>query len=289
MAADLTTPRFVPPDLIEIIATGRRSRHPAAIPPSAAALDLARRCFAALDLTCLDETAPPARIEALCKQAVSPFGQVAAICVYPEYIRTAREALDLAGLGAVRVASVANFPSGRADVGDAALEVRRAVAAGADEVDVVFPWRALLAGDARVGEALVAACREACGDRARLKVILESGMLDTSDMLRKASQTALRAGADFLKTSTGKAAVHATPAAAEVMLQCIAERGGSVGFKASGGLRRLEDAAPYFALADALLGPEWATPQRFRLGASSLLDAINAELGGGNGAASGGY
>ncbi len=253
-------------------------------------MDLARRCLAALDLTCLDETAPPSRIDALCRQAVSRFGHVAAICVYPEYIRTAREALDLAGLGDVRVATVSNFPSGRADVEEAALEVRRAVAAGADEVDVVFPWRALLAGDERVGEALVAACRKACGYRVHLKVILESGMLDASGMLRKASLAALRAGADFIKTSTGKAAVHATPAAAEVMLQCIAERGGSCGFKASGGLRRLEDAAPYFALADALLGPEWATPQRFRLGASSLLDAIHAELGGtGNGAASGGY
>lgn len=253
-------------------------------------MDLARRALAALDLTCLDEDAPPARIEALCQQAGSPWGTVAAVCVYPEYIRSVREGLDRSGLTAVRVATVANFPSGRPEAGAAALEVRRAVAAGADEIDVVFPWRSLLQGDARCGESLVAACREACGERIGLKVILESGMLPTRDLLRAACEAALRGGADFLKTSTGKSAVHATTKAAEVMLDCIAEHGGTCGFKASGGLRRLEDALPYFELADRLLGPAWATPERFRIGASSLLDALHAELGSrGTGTAAAGH
>ncbi len=253
-------------------------------------MDLARRSLAALDLTCLDEHATPARIEGLCRQAASPWGQVAAVCVYPEYIRTARLALDRAGAGAVRVATVANFPFGRAEADAAALDVQRAVAAGADEVDVVFPWRSLLQGDARCGESLVAACREACGERTVLKVILESGMLPTHDALRDACQAALRGGADFLKTSTGKSAVHATTKAAEVMLDCIAEHGGTCGFKASGGLRELADVAPYFTLAERILGRGWATPERFRIGASSLLDALHAELGGqATGTSAGGY
>ena len=253
-------------------------------------MDLARRCLASLDLTCLDERAAPARIEALCRSAASPWGTVAAVCVYPEYVRTARLALDRAGAGAVRVATVVNFPFGRPEADAAALEVQRAVAAGADEVDVVFPWRRLLQGDRQSGEALVAACREACGEGVSLKVILESGMLPTRELLRDACQAALRGGADFLKTSTGKSAVHATTDAAEVMLECIAEHGGSCGFKASGGLREPADVAPYFALAERLLGADWASPARFRIGASSLLDTIHATLGGRTaGAPSGGY
>lgn len=241
-------------------------------------MDLARRTLHALDLTCLDESAEPQRIEALCRSAGSAAGRVAAVCVHPEYLRSAREWLDRAGYGEVRVATVANFPAGRDDVDSALREVRRAVAAGADEVDLVFPWRALLAGDAQTGEALVAACRAACAERVRLKVILETGALQSPEAIRTASLAALRGGADFLKTSTGKTAVHATPAAAAVMLDCIAEQGGHCGFKASGGLRQLDDAAPYFALAEARLGPGWPTPQRFRLGASALLDAVHAAL-----------
>jgi deoxyribose-phosphate aldolase len=191
----------------------------------------------------------------------------------------ARTRLNEAGLHRVRVATVANFPAGRAGAETAARETQRAVEVGADEVDVVFPWRTLLNGSPAAGEALVAACREACGDSVRLKVILESGMFDDHSMLRLACDAALRGGADFLKTSTGKAAVHATPPAAEVMLSRIAEHGGRCGFKASGGLRRLEDAAPYFDLADRILGPAWASPDRFRLGASSLLESIHESLG----------
>lgn len=244
-------------------------------------MELARRALAALDLTCLDEAAPPARIEALCRSAGLPrCGAAAAVCVYPEYLRSARAWLDHAGWRTVQVATVANFPAGRDDGTAAAGEVRRAVSAGADEVDVVFPWRALRDGDAGRGEAFVAACREACGPSARLKIILETGALQDPALIRSASLAALRGGANFLKTSTGRTAVHATPEAAEVMLRCIADHGGACGFKASGGLRHLADVAPYFALADTLLGPDWASPARFRLGASSLLDAIRAELGG---------
>lgn len=240
--------------------------------------DLARRALAALDLTSLGEDDTPAAIEALCASADGAGGPPAAVCVYPEHVTTARRALEARGLAAVRVATVANFPDGAPDAGRASRETRRAVAAGADEVDVVFPWRSLRAGDAAGCGALVAACREAAPGRV-LKVILETGELQEPALVRAASELALTAGADFVKTSTGKVPINATPAAARVMLEAIRDHGHG-GFKAAGGVRRLEDAGTYFALADAILGPDWATPARFRIGASGLLADIRAALAG---------
>lgn len=240
--------------------------------------DLARRALAALDLTSLGEDDTPATIEALCASAVGAGGPPAAICIYPEHVTTARRALEARGLNAVRVATVANFPDGAADAARASRETRRAVAAGADEIDVVLPWRALRAGDEAGGSVLVAACREAAPGRV-LKVILETGELQEPMLIRTASELALAAGADFIKTSTGKVPVNATPAAARVMLEAIRDHGRG-GFKAAGGVRQIEDAAAYFALADEILGPGWATPARFRIGASGLLADLRAALAG---------
>jgi len=239
----------------------------------------ARRALAALDLTSLGEADTPARIEALCAQAAGPGGPPAAVCVYPEHIGTARRALDALGLPDVRVATVANFPEGSDDAGRARRETRRAVAAGADEIDVVFPWRAWQAGDTDSGPQLVAACRAVATGRV-LKVILETGELASSELIRGASLAALDAGADFIKTSTGKVAVNATPEAARVMLEAIRARGGRAGFKAAGGVRSVADAALYLELADEILGAGWATPQRFRIGASALLTEIRAVIAG---------
>ncbi|MDQ3288492.1 MAG: deoxyribose-phosphate aldolase [Pseudomonadota bacterium] len=240
---------------------------------------LARRTLAALDLTCLDEDASPDRIEALCRAAHGRFGDVAAVCVYPEYITSARRSLIALGASAIRVATVTNFPDGSDDPARAVRETRRAVAAGADEVDVVFPWRALLDGYEQPGRDLVGGCREACGERAKLKVILETGHLAGPALIRQASEVAIAAGADFIKTSTGKAAVNATSGAAVIMLKAIRDHGGECGFKAAGGIRRLSDAARYFDIADRMLGPGWATPERFRIGASSLVDEVLEVLG----------
>jgi deoxyribose-phosphate aldolase len=242
--------------------------------------EIARRALASLDLTSLGEDDTPQRIEALCAAAAGPGGAPAAICVYPEHIVTARRALAGRGLEGVRVATVVNFPDGGADPSRAGREARRAVAAGADEVDMVLPWRALASGDLRVAREVLAACREAAAGRV-LKVILESGSLGSLSRVRAASELALEAGADFIKTSTGKVAVGATPEAARVMLEAVRSRGGGAGFKASGGVRTLADAAVYFGLADELLGPGWASPSRFRIGASALLGEIRAALGGG--------
>lgn len=238
----------------------------------------ARTALACLDLTSLDEADDEAAIERLCARAVGPHGTVAAVCVWPRLAAFARARLP----AAVAVAAVANFPDGSTDLERAVRETRAIVAAGAQEVDLVLPWRALAAGDASACAALLTAVRRACEGRV-LKVILESGELQDPALIRRASDLALDAGADFLKTSTGKTPTGATLAAARVMLQAIAEHPRArsrAGFKASGGIRRVADARPYLELVAALLGPEALTPARLRIGASSLLDDIEAVLGG---------
>ena len=243
------------------------------------AMDLypASRVLGLLDLTSLGEDDTPARSRTLCAAARSARGLPAAVCIYPEHITTAREALAGA---AVKVATVVNFPEGADDPQRIARETRRAIAAGADEIDMVLPWRALQAGDAARARAGVDACRSACGPGIALKLILETGALGTPALIREASELGLDAGVDFLKTSTGKVAVNATPEAAAVMLDAIAARGGRCGFKAAGGIRTLADARVYLELAQARLGAEWVDPARFRIGASALFDALLAELGG---------
>ena len=241
--------------------------------------DIARRALAGLDLTRLGEDDTPADIEALCAGALGAGGLPAAVCVYPEHIQVARHALERTGAAGVRVATVVNFPDGSADAGRIERETRRAVAAGADEVDMVLPWRSLVAGDEAAVNRCLAAAREGCRDRP-LKVILETGALADPALVRRAAELALDAGADFIKTSTGKVATGATAEAATVMLEAIRDRGGRAGFKASGGVRTLADAALYLGLADRLLGPGWATPRHFRIGASGLLGDIRKALGG---------
>lgn len=237
----------------------------------------ARRAIALMDLTTLNDADTDERVRALCRQALTPAGPVAAVCIYPRFIPVARATLQALGAGEVRIATVTNFPQGGADVAAAEAETRAAVALGADEVDVVFPYRALLAGDEAVGLALVRACKAACGERVRLKVILESGELKEPACIRRAAELAIEAGADFIKTSTGKVPVNATLEAARVMLEVIRDRNPGVGFKAAGGVRDAA-AADYLALAEAILGPEWVSPRTFRFGASSLLANLLATL-----------
>jgi deoxyribose-phosphate aldolase len=177
------------------------------------------------------------------------------------------------------VAAVANFPAGGLDVDAAVADTRAIVEAGADEVDLVLPWRALQAGDAAGARAVVDAVRAACPGRT-LKLILESGDLAAPALINQASQLGLDAGVDFLKTSTGKTTTGATPEAARVMLQAIADhpRGAAVGFKASGGIRKVADAAVYIQLVREILGADAANPSRLRFGASGLLGDIEAVL-----------
>ncbi|MCI0509309.1 deoxyribose-phosphate aldolase [Chromohalobacter marismortui] len=239
---------------------------------------IARQALALMDLTSLNDDDDSARIQALCRRADTPVGHPAALCLYPAFIEDAQRELDALGLiQRVRIATVTNFPDGAPNAERAARETRLAVAAGADEVDVVFPYRALLDGAPDVGRLLVEACREACGG-ATLKVILETGELQDPTLIRQAAEIAIAAGADFIKTSTGKVAVNATLEAAEIMLETIRDSGRDVGFKAAGGIRTSEDAKAYLELAARIMGEAWISPAHFRFGASGLLDALLATL-----------
>ncbi|WP_208119883.1 deoxyribose-phosphate aldolase [Spirabiliibacterium pneumoniae] len=235
-----------------------------------------------MDLTSLNDDDTDATITALCHQANTPKGAPAAVCVYPQFVPLAKQTLLQLGLEHVKVATVTNFPHGNSDVAQAVAETANAVQAGADEVDVVFPYRTLMAGDEKCGFVLVQECKKVCADAGvKLKVIIETGELKTPELIKKASEIAIRAGADFIKTSTGKVSVNATPEAAKVMLNTIKEMGveDRVGFKAAGGVRTSEDAQHYLQLAADILGEKWLDASHFRFGASGLLTALLRTLG----------
>ena len=207
--------------------------------------DVARIALACLDLTSLNDNDTEAQIGSLCERAAGPHGNVAAVCVWPRFARFAR----LQAPATVKVAAVANFPEGSTDIDRALRDTGEIVHAGAQEVDVVLPWRALAAGDEASGAALLRAVRRAC-EGLVLKVILETGELREPVLIQRAARLALAEGADFLKTST------------------------------AGGIRTAGDAATYLDLVEAVLGSSALTPLRFRIGASALLGDVVAVLGG---------
>ena len=282
---------------------------------------LARRLIPLLDLTSLNEDDTPEKIAALCKRAVTPFGNVAAVCIYPRFVKQAKELL--AGSG-VRVATVANFPAGTGLPDDIEREIAGAVADGADEIDMVIPPLDYVPKQRFANRRTVMwKARKACNGRP-MKVILETGryrgggadpqQLFAADV--ELSEMAINEGADFIKTSTGKIAVGATPDAAAAMMQTV--RYGAqesprdfaaqpdrepgdypgidaarpiykcrylrtddipVGFKAAGGIRTVAQAKVYTDLAEQIMGPGYVDGRTFRLGASGLLDDILAALG----------
>ncbi|ACS58702.1 MULTISPECIES: deoxyribose-phosphate aldolase [Rhizobium] len=231
-----------------------------------------------LDLTNLRDDCTEAQIDALCARAQTPYGTSAAICIWPRFVAQARNIL---GTGhAVRIATVVNLPSGDMEVADVAAEAREAIADGADEIDLVIPYRKLLAGNEKAVTDMVKAVRAECAGPVLLKVIIETGELKDAALIRRASELAIEAGADFIKTSTGKVAVNATLEAADIMIRAIRESGRKVGFKPAGGIGSLSDAALYLSLAETIMTPDWAMPSTFRFGASDLLDDILAVLSG---------
>lgn len=238
----------------------------------------ARLALACLDLTSLNTQDTEADIAALCDRAQGPCGPVAAVCVWPRLAAFARKQLP----PSIAVAAVANFPDGSDDVQRAVRDTATIVLSGAQEVDVVLPYARLLAGDEAFVAALLEAVRKVSNGLV-LKVILETGALADPALILRACQLSLQAGADFLKTSTGKTPVSATPQAARVMLGAIAadpQAADRVGFKPSGGIRTVADAALYIGLTDEVLGSAALTPRRFRIGASSVLADIEAVLRG---------
>lgn len=236
----------------------------------------ARRALAALDLTNLDDACDAAAIDALCGRARTPHGDVAAVCVWPAFVSQCRARL---GRGGVRVATVVNFPGGDEPAGEVMRMTEAAVADGADEIDMVIPYRALLEGREEVVATRVKRVKKAA-DGALVKAILETGVLDEPAVIRRAAELAIEGGADFIKTSTGKVPVNATLSAARIMLEAIRDSGAPVGFKAAGGVKTTAQAGHYLDLADEIMGEGWATPATFRFGASGVLDDLLATLDG---------
>jgi len=239
------------------------------------ALDLA---ISMVDLTTLEGADTPGKVRAMCAKALRPDADspaAAAVCVYPDLVAVAKQAV--AG-STVAVASVATaFPSGRASLSVKLADVRDAVSAGADEIDMVIDRGAFLAGHYGQVYAEIRAVREACGP-AHLKVILETGELATLDNVARASWLAMMAGADFIKTSTGKVTPASTPPVALVMLAAVRDfeqtSGRRVGVKVAGGIRTAKDAIRYLVLVNEVAGPAWLTPALFRIGASTLLNDL---------------
>jgi deoxyribose-phosphate aldolase len=246
------------------------------------ALELALRCC---DLTTLEGMDTPGKVAALCSKAIRPdpsdpnVPSVAAVCVYPNLVATAKE--RLAGSG-VKVASVATyFPSGQAPLDVKLRDVEDAVALGADEIDMVIDRGAFLSGRYSTVFDEIVKIKEACGD-AHLKVILEVAELGTYDNVRRASLLAMAAGGDFIKTSTGKLPGAATLPVQLVMLEAIRdvyeETGRKVGMKPAGGIRTSKNAIQYLVQVHETLGPDWLTPDLYRIGASSLVNDILMQL-----------
>ena len=238
-----------------------------------------------IDLTTLEGADTPGKVRSLCAKARVPdptdasTPRPAAICVYGDMVATAKQALGDSGIHVAAVATA--FPSGRASMAVKLADTRDAVEAGADEIDMVIDRGAFLSGRYLQVFDEIVSIKEACrtsGRAAHLKVILETGELVTYDNVRRASWLAMLAGADFIKTSTGKVSPAATPPVALVMLQAVrdfAETTGEVrGVKLAGGIRSSKDAIRYLVMVSEVAGPRWLDPDRFRLGASSLLNDL---------------
>ncbi len=247
---------------------------------------LLRLALSMVDLTTLEGQDTPGKVQALCRKARTPFPEdpalphTAAVCVYPVMVPYAREALGTDS-GVLIAAVATGFPSGLTPLPIKLEETRRTVAMGADEIDMVIDRGAFLSGqDQRVFDEIVAV-KDACGP-ARLKVILETGELGTLDNVAAASRLAMAAGADFIKTSTGKIQPAATMETTLVMLEAIREHylatGVMIGMKPAGGIRTAKQALHWLVMLAETLGPDWMTPEWFRFGASSLVNDLLRQL-----------
>ena len=238
-----------------------------------------------VDLTTLEGADTVGKVQALCSKAVRPdptdlsVPSVGAVCVYNDMVSVARKHLDAIGGAHVPVAAVSTaFPSGRASMKVKIQDTQDAIDAGAGEIDMVIDRGAFLSGNYIEVFNEIIAIKEICGEKAHLKVIFETGELVTYDNVRKASYLAMLAGADFIKTSTGKVAPAATPPVVLVMLEAVRDfyemAGVRIGVKPAGGIRNTKDAIKQLVLVNETAGPEWLTPSLFRIGASALLNDL---------------
>jgi deoxyribose-phosphate aldolase len=246
------------------------------------AIDMA---ISMVDLTTLEGADTPGKVKALCAKAVRPdpndltVPSVGAICVYNDMVKVARSELDLIGGKHIPVAAVSTaFPSGRASMEVKKQDTLDALNAGATEIDMVIDRGAFLAGKISQVFEEIKIIKELCGSKAHLKVIFETGELVTYDNVRKASFIAMLAGADFIKTSTGKVAPAATAPVVLVMLEAVRDyfalTGSKIGVKPAGGIRTTKDAIKQLVLVNETAGPDWLTPSLFRIGASALLNDL---------------
>jgi len=238
-----------------------------------------------VDLTTLEGADTEGKVQALCAKAVRPdptdlsVPSVGAVCVYNDMVSIARKHLDSIGGAHVPVAAVSTaFPSGRASMKIKIQDTQDAIDAGAGEIDMVIDRGAFLSGNYIEVFNEIVAIKDICGDKAHLKVIFETGELVTYDNVRKASYLAMLAGADFIKTSTGKIAPAATPPVVLVMLEAVRDfyemAAVRIGVKPAGGIRNTKDAIKQLVLVNETAGPEWLTPSLFRIGASALLNDL---------------
>jgi deoxyribose-phosphate aldolase len=248
----------------------------------ARAIDLA---ISMVDLTTLEGADTPGKVRSLCAKALRPdpndltVPHVGAICVYNDMVKVARNYLDSIGGQSIPVAAVSTaFPSGRASMEVKLRDTQDAIESGASEIDMVIDRGAFLSG--KFGSVFdeIREIKALCGEKAHLKVILETGELATYDNVRKASYLAMLAGADFIKTSTGKVSPAATPPVVLVMLEAVRDffalTGKKIGVKPAGGIRTTKDAIKQLVLVNETTGPEWLTPKLFRIGASALLNDL---------------
>jgi deoxyribose-phosphate aldolase len=233
-----------------------------------------RKLISLIDLTSLNDNDDISIILSLCNKAITPIGTVAAVCVYPRFVKDAKLFLQDK---TVKVATVINFPSGDENLEKIVRDTTQAISDGADEIDIVFPYKTYLKGNKADAINIIKACKAACSHDTALKVILETGELPDRETVAEISEAVLNVGADFIKTSTGKVAVGVTPESAATMLNMIRNlqayhQNKCLGFKASGGVKTVNDAMSYINLAKYMLGEGFLKPESFRIGASGLLD-----------------
>lgn len=228
-----------------------------------------------IDLTSLNQDDNDASIIALCKKAQTAYGAVAAVCVYPAFVK--RVVSELKNTP-IKIATVVNFPSGDLTLQETLSQITTAISDGANEIDMVFPYRMYLSGKKQEALDFVIKAKQLCGKEINLKVIIETGELPSLELIKQISFDVIAAGADFIKTSTGKTKQGATLEAAEIMLKAIQEQTVNqhrlVGLKISGGVRTVSQCLSYLTLAEDMMGPDWIKPDCFRFGASRLLDEI---------------
>ena len=233
-------------------------------------IDMRKQIVSLMDLTLLGDNDTKGDIAKICSKATNVLGDVAAVCIYKEWITVAKKQLP----NNIKIATVINFPSGKCSLDEVLAETTLALKFGADEIDLVIDYQDYIKNSQSIASCqMISAVKKICGSKA-LKVIIESGELEKSKLIKKATKDAIDNGADFIKTSTGKVTIGATIDATKCMLETIKESGKKVGFKASGGIRSYSQAVEFMQLATKIFSKEYVCAKSFRFGVSGLLDSL---------------